>query len=384
MASGVPYARFMATRRFASLDGLRAISIVAVIWHHAASESFPDWVPWVHAGNRGVNLFFAISAFLITTLLLRAKHRGTLQIPRFWVRPALRIFPLYYLVLLVYVASAAWHEHDPIARAGFFQHLPWFLTFTSNWFVTLDSPRVLFYFAWSLAAEEQFYLCWPWVERWFAGIVPSVAALVLLIASQGAGFALDRGVHFLALTVVASVPAAILCGVLLAHGMSSPRGFAVAWWIVGRRGAAIGGVALALGVLAFERSLGRIGEIAIGLSFAAVVGACVIREDNDLAPVLRCRPVAWIGVVSYGVYLMHMLCVGVARQLLHRLHVDSTAVLFVTGGVSSILLASLSFVTYERFFLELKERCFGERTPVPVAATAPLIGSPVPYSQVAR
>src|SRR6185369_11900809 len=97
----------------------------------------------------------------------------------------LRIFPLYFVVLLVYVASVALFEHDASARQGFFSNLRYFATFTSNWFVAHDSSRVIFYFAWSLAAEEQFYLCWPWIERFLPRWGPVAVALALTALAQG-------------------------------------------------------------------------------------------------------------------------------------------------------------------------------------------------------
>src|SRR5688572_20909218 len=82
------YEHFRRVRYFSCLDGLRAISILAVIWHHTAAMAVStDWTLF-QRGNRGVMLFFVISAFLISTLLLRAKETRTLNVPRFWARRA--------------------------------------------------------------------------------------------------------------------------------------------------------------------------------------------------------------------------------------------------------------------------------------------------------
>lgn len=357
-----PYDAFRRRRFFTNLDGLRALSILAVIWHHAASPVFPAWVPLVHEGKRGVNLFFVISAFLISTLLLRAKERGTLNVPRFWGRRALRILPLYYAMLGAYIGLVWLFEHDATARAGFFAHLRYFATFTSNWFVALDSPRVIFYFAWSLAAEEQFYLCWPWVERVLSRFWPAVVAVVGLVVTQAAGWEYERGgaVDF-GLKLVSSVPAAILLGVVLAHVLHTPRGFRWVAALAGRRGSGVAAFLVLLGALAVEPQLGFFGELVVAVSMTLVVATCVVREDGDLSPFLRLRGVAWIGTISYGIYLMHVLCIGVVRGGLQRLFgAADPYLLFVLSSLLAIAVASLSYVTYERFFLRLKDRWFGE------------------------
>src|SRR4051812_6025192 len=181
---------FRRTRVFASLDGLRCVSILGVIWFHTTARSGG----LAGSGFLGVELFFAISGFLITTLLLReAETRGRVSLKAFYLRRTLRIFPLYYVVLGAYVVLAWQFEHGP-AGAIFWRNLPSYLTYTSNWFVRLDSVRTIFYFAWSLATEEQFYLFWPLViassrSRWQAaaamlGLV-SVAQIVRLLSGHG-------------------------------------------------------------------------------------------------------------------------------------------------------------------------------------------------------
>jgi peptidoglycan/LPS O-acetylase OafA/YrhL len=374
-ASDRDYAAFQQRSFFASLDGLRAFSILAVIWHHACASAFPAERTLAHEGFRGVTLFFAISAFLISTLLLRARRRGSLAVGQFWCRRALRILPLYYAMLLVYIVVVGFAESDGAARQGFFAHLKYFATFTSNWFVTLEGPRVIFYFAWSLAAEEQFYLVWPWVERELTRFGPAVIALVGLVVSQLAAWEYLQGTHALPVKILASVPPAILLGVVLAHVLDSPRGFRWMRAVVGRRGSAVVAIVVALAALGSEPQLGFLSDVAASLSLVVVVATCVVREDNDLAPLLRLRPVAWIGTVSYGIYLMHMLCISAVRAALHAAHVSSITVLFVGSAAASIAVASLSYLTYESFFLRRKERWFGNRT-----ASVPKHPAPVPVS----
>ncbi|MBA4136159.1 MAG: acyltransferase [Opitutus sp.] len=358
---------FKAARFFGSLDGLRAFSILAVVWYHT--------LPFAHdtfagQGNKGVTLFFAISGFLIVTLILRAKQSPAgFQLPQFWGRRALRILPLYYGVLLAYVGLVALFERDGAARATFWGNLPAFATFTSNWFVNLEDTRVIFYFAWSLAAEEQFYLVWPVLERWLRGWGALATAVVTLVSTQAVVLALgDVARESLALRMVTSVPAAILLGVTLAHLLHRPETYRAVWRFAGRRGSAGVALALTVGTLAFAPAWGAAGELAIAVALAGLVATCVVREDNDLARLLRWRPLVWIGTVSYGMYLLHMIAVNVVRRAAAVAGVDSPWVDFVGGSLLAIALASLSYLTFEKFFLRLKDRWFGTTRPPPAAA----------------
>ena len=99
------YEAFRGVRRFGSLDGLRCFSILAVLWHHSGINL--DF-PLFHRGQLGVHLFFAISGFLITSLMIRErKSHDEISLRKFYMRRSLRIFPLYYVVLLTYVVVVA-------------------------------------------------------------------------------------------------------------------------------------------------------------------------------------------------------------------------------------------------------------------------------------
>src|SRR4051812_205088 len=95
------HSKFLSTKYFASLDGLRAISILSVIFYHV-----PELRPYWRTGYLGVHLFFVISGFLITTLLLREKARyGSVSLRSFYIRRTLRIFPAYYLTLVLFLIT---------------------------------------------------------------------------------------------------------------------------------------------------------------------------------------------------------------------------------------------------------------------------------------
>ena len=143
--------------RIPSLDGLRAVSILLVVVCHLAQtvdNPLPGPRTWYFKGAVGVDIFFAISGFLITTLLLRETERsGTVSISRFYLRRALRILPAFW----VYIAVLALFDHVGWVHL---MSRDWIaaITYTVNFFLPTAFPvRHI----WSLSVEEHFYLIWP-------------------------------------------------------------------------------------------------------------------------------------------------------------------------------------------------------------------------------
>jgi peptidoglycan/LPS O-acetylase OafA/YrhL len=350
------YEEFRSRRFFCSLDGLRAVSVIAVIWHHTAPR-YNEAMPYLLAnGFHGVTLFFAISGFLIVTLLLRERERtGQIDLKAFYFRRSLRIFPLYYTVVATYALLVTLVERTTPAGREFFQNLPYFLTYTANWFVLLEG-RVIFYFAWSLAAEEQFYLVWPTIEKLFTprrALVVVCMAIILVTMTQ---LLSSGGVHAersLLHRMVSGVPLAICFGVVLAHALHDARTFAALRWVFGHRAS----VFIWLGALVASLSWRASPEVLIHASAAMLVGACVYREDHLLAPLLRLPGVAHVGIVSYGIYLLHMLVKNAIVQLAGAAHVEiPTYGTFALTVVGSIVVATLSFRYFESAFLRMKRR----------------------------
>jgi peptidoglycan/LPS O-acetylase OafA/YrhL len=359
-ASATPYGhtQFRATTYFATLDVLRAIAVIAVIWHHTAATSFAE--TFANKGNYGVTLFFAISGFLIVTQLLRERSLlGDISVRTFMIKRALRILPLYYATLLIYVIVVALLEKDVTARSQFFANLPAFATFTSNWCVASDAPRVIFLFAWSLAAEEQFYLVWPWIERAkfgkHTGLFVATAAVALSPDFAGA-FWQPGEVQPWPLVALSRLPAAIGLGVTLAHLLHNPRVFQLIAPVIGRRGSALGSLVLLAVALYSGDLFGRSEPSIVSLLCMLLVGAVVIRPDNDLAVLQRIPGVMHIGVVSYGLYLLHMLSANAVKVALAPLGSASGTLLFAATLIVALMVATLSHVTLERFMLALRGR----------------------------
>ncbi len=361
------YADFRSTSQFGSLDGLRCASIILVIWQHVGGYLFSD-VPWLSLltrGYLGVELFFVISGFLITTLLLRERDAyGAISLPRFYMRRTLRILPLYYLVLGVYVALVWMLERDTGAGRLFFRNLPYYATYTSNWFVDLiinedGQRRVIFIFAWSLATEEQFYLVWPFVLRYLGRGWPVAVLLATVAVDQAASFtepAMSGWVGFRATVILTSISTAICLGVMLAMTLHEARGHAWLWPILGRSWSSPIALFLLLVFLSLPIADGPAARLVTQLLMVMLVGACVAREDHGLARILRWSVFRRIGRVSYGMYMLHMLCIHVVDLVLLRLGLMLPLLRLCLAVMLTYLAAALSYRYYESWFLQLKDR----------------------------
>lgn len=344
---------FRTTKFFASLDGLRCISILAVIWHHAAGSVYGVANPLFARGNNGVTLFFGISGFLITTLLIREKEKsGEISLKKFFMRRTLRIFPLYYTVLLIYVVAVLTVEKDAAAKAAFFEHLPFYATYTSNWFVAFDHGRVIFYFAWSLATEEQFYLFWPAVQKKvgsFGAIVFMLTLVTITFLVQVRIIGIPDG---LPRTIILSVAPGICLGSVLAHLLHRPASFEVLYKIFGWRFSPVFFFVLTTVFLASD----WYDDWGIHVLCVFIVASCVTREDHVLRPILSWGIIRWMGMISYGMYLMHMLALNGFRMVSGVAGVHHPLVEFVGGTVVATIAATISFKYYESFFLKVKKR----------------------------
>ncbi len=367
-AEAKAYQTFLQNRRFGSLDGLRTVSVIAVIWHHCNPHVYGRILS---AGYTGVYLFFAISGFLITTLLLREKaQHGEISLRNFYIRRALRIFPLYYVVVLLYLLLILVMDRHSEGGAAYLHNLPYFLSYTSNWFIEVGSPkRIVFYHAWSLATEEQFYFLWPWVVRFSRSLLtPVVCMLVLLFADQIGEQAVLRGfltTDLLWVRMLTSIAAPICMGCLYACLLHRPQGFRFAYRVLGHR------LSVPLVTVLLLLLLQNPGppHLLINLTMATLVTAVCIREDHLLRPLLGNSVAQYIGMISYGIYLLHALPMSVAERVLKISH---PVVEFVLVLPLSIIGAALSYRLFESPFLKRKA-AFGGVVPAVAVETPPRI-----------
>jgi len=336
------------------LNGIRALAVMAVVWHH--SHPGYSWLPASRNGFLGVDAFFVLSGFLITLLLLREQHvRGGISLKNFFVRRSLRIFPLYF-ALLALLALYFTLSTGSKQKAAFFAELPYHLSYTSNW-VKLDS---LMSITWSLSTEEQFYLVWPpllvLLRIW--SLVPLLVFLALNVAINFG--ALDPvlarlGIPYASHNILQSTFTPILLGALLAFALDhselktqmarllSPT----VLWIL------IIALCIALNVPGDVRGWPR---FTIHLLILGVLAGIVLQPGHGLTRALEWRPLAYMGIVSYGIYLLHKPALDFAQRLLSRLEVTQPEILFACGMALSVLFAGLSFRYLESPLLKLKDR----------------------------
>jgi len=339
--------------RLPSLDGWRAVSIALVLFAHCFPPT-PFQEIAFYSGGLGVRVFFVISGFIITWLLLReGSLRDGISLKNFYLRRVLRIFPAYYTYLL-----AAW----VLDRAGLIDAGPslqqWLnLVFLANYGPCEGSTAVL----WSLGVEEQFYLIWPGMFllcRFYINQGLSLGVLTMVIAvapvlralsilgwlGQGHHFLLHRFSFLFQMDVIA-------CGC---------AGAIVAWkWpkaveFLARNAGAV--LSLSVVLISLPYSARRIDGLGIEAVFAPslegfgatlLVLTSVARSNYSVFRILNLRAVIWVGVVSYSLYLWHSIF---AFGLLAKLGIPQ----YLWIGVSlTVAVASYYFV--ETPFLRMRK-----------------------------
>jgi peptidoglycan/LPS O-acetylase OafA/YrhL len=300
-----------------ALDGLRGAAVAGVLLFHAGH---------LRGGYLGVDLFFVLSGFLITSLLLlEGTGRGRIALGAFWARRARRLFPALAAVLLA-VAAYAWLVAQPsdlaqiradgIATLGYVANWRSVFADVDYWSLFVD-PSPLQH-TWSLAIEEQFYVLWPLVVwgllRWRGR--GQLARSILVLAAAGAGVSVllmvtlygdgDRTrVYFGTDTRAGS----ILVGAALAAALSLTGPIRRRWSRAAVEGAAVAGaVVLAVAWTSLDGgrpALYRGGMFVCALAAAAIIAAATSPTPGPVARVLAVAPLRGLGLISYGVYLWH-------------------------------------------------------------------------------
>ncbi len=349
------HADFRARKHFDSLDGLRAVSIVAVVWHHCSDHA--RWLPMLQRGFLGVDLFFVISGFLITTLLLRERERtGAIALKAFYVRRFLRIFPPYYLMLALTCGYYVAVKHDrEFAREALLSAL-----YVSN----LVEGHSILAITWSLSTEEQFYLLWPPVLRAGPRAAPWCMAAVVFASIAVACGAVPGVLALLGLApglmIVQSTLFPISLGVLVAHAAHDARGYAVLARVCGRSWSSAAFALLLCALINIPHAdIQGLHRLAIQTCAAAWVVACVLPARHALHGALGLRALVRLGTLSYGVYLYHMVCRHVASKLLDRADLHWDVALFLLCMAATWGVAEVSYRAFEAPLLRMKTRLGG-------------------------
>lgn len=325
------------------IDSLRWFAVLSVITLHFLYTT--EATALGLAARGGVWLFFVISGFLITRILLACRDAGGrvgVNLRRFYARRFLRIFPLYYGVLFVIVV---------FGLPGIREHVVAFLTYTSNFqFIAQDAwPRTAGHF-WTLAVEEQFYLVWPLViltvpRRFLLGLVVALAAAAPLWRAWAAAH--DWGYFATYLPPVAALDTLGL-GSIMALGVAWYPERVTSW---ATRCGIAGWGALALAGLARLGGFDPEG-IALDLSITLLAGWLVyhayLGASGLPGRVLSFRPFVYLGTISYGIYVFH----GFAAYFFSHLGLyaanTNRFVFFLVMATATVAVAALSWHFFER------------------------------------
>lgn len=321
-----------------ALDGLRGIAILLVVGFH--------YFHFPLGGQDGVDLFFVLSGFLITTLLLEERERGAVSLPRFYARRARRLLPALFVMLAVFVVVGAVRGENKLAVALIGT------SYVGNALVAygsrfgLELARSPLGPLWSLAEEEQFYLLWPALllvvvrfrhsARWIAGLF---LALVLYRAALF-GLHSPSRVYAGPDTRADGLVAGCLLAFLWRGGLRVGEGVAKAAVTI------VAGGAFCAWAFAWWPALGLpIFEIA----GAALVCAAV--SETELARGLAWRPLTWLGERSYSLYLWNLPVLVAATSLAGK-----TVGAKVGALLAAVSIAAASYQLIEQRFRRVRTR----------------------------
>ena len=335
------------------LQGLRGIAVLAVVIYHCHPRLEGTWMHYPSLwGWAGVNLFFVLSGFLITSILIEARAKPH-YFRNFYVRRALRIWPVYLLLLIVCYSVPAWFLNDTWANQTHWQTLLAYALFLQN-LRHSPLPGTLGP-TWSLAIEEQYYLLWAPIVyfargRWLRWLLPTVLA-AMLVTSPLIRLA---NPHWLTTTHTLIHLDGIALGSLLAlalHKLAIPRR---AWLWMGLASAILGfwATATIAGGTSFLDS-------ALALAFAGVVTTSIAGTGthNPFAWLLRRGTLPFYGKISYGIYMIHILVFvyfGSFDARLDHLGIPGNLAIVALRLAASTLAATALWYGFESQILKLK------------------------------
>lgn len=334
-----------------SLDGLRAAAILLVLWFHLPRSVLPNWINRasiaLDPGYFGVDLFFVLSGFLVTRILLFDKssnEHGSLS--RFYVRRLFRIFPIYYLLLTV---CAIFGSQDvPLS----------FWAYLNNFVYIFDSGPGYLRHTWSLAVEEHFYIFFPplvyrlpakW-GAWISFVVLPAAGLISIALFQA-----SQGVEHRLVNFVYMATNVRLISLTLGAGLAYVEPWMRTSWVRSGCIAATVLAASAIGLFCLPKASIFYFELRTLLAAGVCWGTLLAATSADWGQLrfnaLRLPGLAYVGSISYGLYLFHQPLFS-----LFKLHESPTALQVIVALGTLFVVASISYRFVERPFLQIGRR----------------------------
>jgi len=308
-------------------------------------------------GGNGVDLFFALSAYLITELLLRERRTyNTIDVQSFYIRRALRIWPLYYgALLLMLICSGLLPE-----LADLRSHLLWYFLFAGNFARGLWGAPELLAPLWSVSVEEQFYFLWPLAirrlsRRWIVLLAIALWAIGIIfrVFMQGTP---DSEFAFNTFARLDPIAAGILLAAFLNGRVDIKCGVTPAIFAIA------GVIFCGLGFLAVISSMWELPRMLYLPAFAesmvalASLAFLVAAIGSGSGGFLSARPLVYLGRISYGLYVFHAAVIMIGRAMFGFPEGILRWCLMATELAATVAIAAASYRWWEEPFLRLKRR----------------------------
>lgn len=347
---------------YPALDGIRGLAILMVIAYH-----YLDFTKYHFFGWLGVDLFFVLSGYLITKSLLQAQGRPNF-LRNFFIKRALRIFPLYYLSLLIFLVllplAGLWTDRLHFYTTNWY----WFVFYLQNWLFTFnfDSSAGFLNHFWSLAIEEQFYLIWPFLILYIKNPGRLVAVMLLVLLSCMVVRSLlwinyDSSLNYTTVFTFTRIDG-ICFGSIVALIEKKDKDFIYKY---------NGVIILCLAIINFAFYFlnknnnfpyyAFVGYTTFAAMFALLVYTIANSNTHLLTNMLNWNPLTFLGKVSYGLYVYHWPIYLVLFPILRNNIAFDNA--FASAALSaflcfilSLLLSYFSFQYFEKRFLQLKQQ----------------------------
>ncbi len=341
-----------------SLDGLRGISIIAVI-------AFNGHLLWMQGGFLGVDIFFALSGFLITSLLVREYARSsTINFRKFYFRRALRLLPALFVLMLACVGYALFIQSPESSRVTL-KGILYTLFYVANWAQVPPNPPGIgpLSHAWSLSVEEQFYIIWPLVLVFLLkirkkGVIVAIVLLLITVSLAISVVQRNAGVPYLRMyfgsdTRAHGILIGCLAALILSWG-SIPRTANVKKTFRVASIFSLAGIFLSFVVLRYYGSFVYDGGFALIALGTAVIILDFLLFPSKLSRAFEFGPLVWLGKISYGLYLWHFPILEAFKKVFDgRLH---PAIYGSLGVIVTLIVAGTSYYLIEQPFLRLKNR----------------------------
>jgi len=371
--------RSAASGRILELDGLRGIAVgLVLLFHFWPNQGIWRWaLRFTDAGWIGVDLFFVLSGFLITGILLESLDRDDYY-RRFYARRAFRIFPLYYVLLIAVIMFIAyWQGGMYLARlrnewgspAWFFLYLANFVSAARGFFIPVAPLGP----TWSLQIEEQFYLCFPFLVRKLRERIFTLLAGIVVIAPCWRVISLFVFPHNDVYQYVSTLCRidALAAGGLAAYALRRWNPVRLQKFVRVGFPVSVAGMIVVYGFVSntFASSFIRSAGFSLNaVTFSLLIAWTMQRAGTSSTAVFRCLSLRFLGTISYGVYLLQLPVQSAVKVLMHVPLGSSErpALQCLAWTVSTIGVAWLSYRFFERPLLDYGHRLSNRPLPAPI------------------